>query len=76
MIDELPRMAVKGRGAVGAPKHRFTTREQVAIDVKPRGAEVVGRYALQIRWSDQHSTGMYHFDRLFEICAAWGSRLG
>ena len=32
MIDELPRMAVKGRGAVGAPKHRFTTREQVAID--------------------------------------------
>ena len=54
---------------------RILKREQVAIDVKPRGAEVVGRYALQIRWSDQHSTGMYHFDRLFELCQASGSRL-
>ena len=32
LVDELPRMALKGRGAVGAPKHRFTARETVAVD--------------------------------------------
>ncbi len=53
---------------------RVLTREQVALDVKPMGVELVGRYALQIRWSDQHSTGMYHFDRLFEICGTAGKR--
>jgi DNA repair photolyase len=31
-MNEIPRMAVKGRGAVGAPKHRFTTRETHAVD--------------------------------------------
>ena len=31
-MDELPRQALKGRGAVGAPKHRFTDTERVAVD--------------------------------------------
>lgn len=31
-MNEIPRMARKGRGAVGAPKHRFTTRETVEVD--------------------------------------------
>jgi len=26
----------------------------------------VGRYALQIRWSDGHHTGIYSYERLFE----------
>jgi DUF971 family protein len=32
-------------------------------DVQP-----VGAYAIQLRWSDGHSTGIYSFDYLREIC--------
>jgi DUF971 family protein len=33
-------------------------------DVRPLGIELVGRYAIQVRWSDGHSTGLYSFDLL------------
>ena len=36
--------------------------------LKPERAELVGRYALQIYWSDGHSTGIYSFDYLRELC--------
>lgn len=36
--------------------------------LKPKRAELVGHYALQIFWSDDHSTGIYTFDYLREIC--------
>ncbi len=36
--------------------------------LKPKRAELVGHYALQIFWSDGHSTGIYTFDYLREIC--------
>ena len=51
---------------------RTITRESIRDDVKPINATVVGRYALQISWSDQHQTGMYHFDRLYELCLKLG----
>ena len=31
-------------------------------------AELVGNYALKLEWSDQHSTGIYSFQYLREIC--------
>ena len=31
-------------------------------------AELVGRYAMQIYWNDQHSSGIYSFDYLRQIC--------
>ena len=31
-------------------------------------AESVGRYAVRLFWSDGHSTGLYSFDYLREIC--------
>lgn len=31
--------------------------------------EEVGSYAIQIRWSDGHSSGIYSFDHLRRICA-------
>jgi DUF971 family protein len=34
----------------------------------PERAEVVGRYALQIYWSDHHSAGIYSFDYLRSLC--------
>lgn len=36
--------------------------------LKPDKAELVGRYALQIYWSDGHSTGIYTFDYLRDLC--------
>ncbi len=31
-------------------------------------AEAVGRYAVRLLWTDGHSTGLYSFDHLREIC--------
>ena len=36
--------------------------------LKPEKAELMGRYAVNISWSDGHSTGIYSFDYLREIC--------
>jgi len=36
--------------------------------LKPQKAELVGRYALQIYWSDGHSSGIYTFDYLRGLC--------
>lgn len=36
----------------------------VPEDVHPRRITSVGRYAIQIAWSDGHDTGIYAFDRL------------
>lgn len=36
--------------------------------LKPEKAELVGRYALQIYWSDGHSSGIYTFDYLRDLC--------
>jgi DUF971 family protein len=36
--------------------------------LKPERAELVGRYALQIYWNDGHSSGIYSFPYLRELC--------
>ncbi len=40
---------------------------QVKGDVKPRGMNEVGRYAMQVEWSDGHSTGIYSWEYLLKI---------
>src|SRR5438105_3689316 len=39
-----------------------------AEPLKAMAAELVGNYALRIEWSDQHSSGIYSFEYLREIC--------
>jgi ATP-binding protein involved in chromosome partitioning len=39
----------------------------VPEDVHPLRIEPVGRYAIQIHWSDGHDTGIYAFERLREL---------
>jgi len=34
----------------------------------PVRAELVGRYAVQIHWSDGHATGIYTFSYLRNLC--------
>ena len=38
--------------------------DSVPADVAPVGIESVGRYAIQIEWTDGHNTGIYPFERL------------
>ncbi len=40
----------------------------VPADVHPLKIESVGRYAIQVEWSDGHSTGIYPFERLRALC--------
>jgi DUF971 family protein len=40
----------------------------VPADVAPVRIQPVGRYAIQIAWSDGHETGIYPFRRLRELC--------
>lgn len=41
--------------------------ESVPEDVHPLRIQPVGRYAIQIEWSDGHSAGIYPFRRLREL---------
>jgi ATP-binding protein involved in chromosome partitioning len=36
----------------------------IPVDVAPREIQPVGRYAIQILWSDGHEAGIYPFERL------------
>ena len=36
--------------------------------LKPERVELVGRYAVQIFWNDRHSTGIYSYGYLRDLC--------
>ncbi|HLG23091.1 MAG TPA: DUF971 domain-containing protein [Candidatus Manganitrophaceae bacterium] len=42
--------------------------ENIPQDITPAAIQAVGNYAISIRWSDGHDTGIYPFDFLKEIC--------
>lgn len=46
--------------------------QSVPRDVRPLRIEPVGRYGLQIEWSDGHGTGIYTFDTLWALAASAG----
>ncbi len=54
---------------------RTVVKEELNPEVRPTGVQLIGRYAVQIDWSDRHNTGMYHFERLHEISEKQGRRL-
>ncbi len=56
----------------GARKIKLSS---IAPEIKPTKVELVGRYAIQIFWNDAHSTGMYHYDRLYDLCKLNGTKL-
>lgn len=47
---------------------RLIRRENIPADIKPQELRPVGRYGFSIQWSDGHSTGIYTFERLRELC--------
>lgn len=42
--------------------------ESISNDVRPLSIDPVGRYAIRFHWSDGHSTGIYTFEHLRELC--------
>ena len=51
---------------------RMLKPEDVADDLKIGYISIVGRYALNFRWSDGHETGIYSFRYLRELCEQGG----
>jgi ATP-binding protein involved in chromosome partitioning len=41
---------------------------QVNQGIAPASLELVGRYAIRIWWEDGHSSGIYTFDYLRDLC--------
>ena len=41
--------------------------DDVRVDIRPLSINTVGRYALQISWSDGHNTGIYSFEYLRKL---------
>jgi DUF971 family protein len=46
---------------------RTVSEAQLPEGIQPRGMTPVGRYAVQIDWSDGHSTGIYSWDYLLKL---------
>src|SRR5439155_16708807 len=42
--------------------------ESISKDVRALAIDPVGRYAIRFHWSDGHSTGIYPFEHLRELC--------
>lgn len=49
---------------------RMLKPQSVADDLTIADVDIVGRYALNFRWSDGHETGIYSFRYLRELCEA------
>lgn len=49
-------------------REKILKDESVPADVKPIKIDSVGRYALQIAWSDGHSSGIYPYDAIRRMC--------
>ncbi len=49
-------------------REKILKDETVPQDIRPKKMETVGRYALQINWSDGHNTGIFTFEQLRSQC--------
>jgi ATP-binding protein involved in chromosome partitioning len=43
---------------------RKIKREQIPEDIRPLQVRSIGNYAIQVKWSDNHDTGIYSFEYL------------
>lgn len=50
------------------PLRVLSPTEVLPDNIELKEAELVGRYALQFRWSDGHHEGIYSFDFLRQLC--------
>jgi len=50
----------------------LSSSEVLPENIEIKEAEVVGRYALQFLWSDNHHEGIYSFEFLRQLCQCGG----
>ena len=63
------RLACRCAACVDEWSHEVIVRpEQIPAVVKPEKIEVVGNYALHFAWSEGHTTGIYSYDYLRNLC--------
>ncbi len=48
-------------------REKLIKDEDVPQDVKPNRIELVGNYAVKVKWSDGHNTGFYTFESLRDM---------
>lgn len=74
-VCRLPFKLLRGECPCAACVNEFTGEkminpDDIPDDIKPVGMEYSGNYAVKIRWSDSHDTGLFTFERLEVICRA------
>lgn len=79
--DECPCATCTGAHGTEPRKSSYSSPAPSAFQMyqpalKMEAVEAVGNYAIQIRWSDGHSTGIYSFDYLRRICPCGACRNG
>src|SRR5882724_5593550 len=55
---------------------RMLKPDSIAEETEIRDLSIVGRYALNFRWSDGHETGIYSFRYLRDLCEQDETRHG
>lgn len=55
---------------------RVLKPETISENMEIKDLSIVGRYALNFRWSDGHETGIYSFRYLRELCESQSSANG
>jgi len=66
--DECPCAGCRGHGGDKPPPEPASPFQMYKKVLKMDGVEPVGRYALRFLWNDGHTTGIYSFEHLREIC--------
>jgi DUF971 family protein len=74
-VCRLPFKLLRGECPCAACVNEFTGEkminpDDIPDDIKPVGMEYSGNYAVKVRWSDGHDTGLFTFERLEQICQA------
>ncbi len=47
---------------------KILDEKKISSDIIPLESHYIGNYALKIKWSDNHDTGIYSFKNLYQLC--------
>ena len=73
--QQCPCAGCRGHGNEKPPAP-IATFQMYKKTLKMDGVEPVGRYALRFLWNDGHTTGIYSWEHLREICPCESCRSG
>ena len=71
-VSEIPFRAIRQDCRCAACINEFTgeqilDRESVPESIRPEDVSIAGNYALKIRWSDSHDSGLFTWDHLRQL---------